>query len=98
MMLERYPNLKEEVGGSIPGCGISSLLDKILARWSPASRALVLACRPSISKNLKKKEKKKKFLNILCGYLSEAWSFWSLSLQGSVHFQKNSKKSVELDV
>ena len=27
MMLERYPNLKEEVGGSNPGCEISSLLD-----------------------------------------------------------------------
>ena len=28
MMVERYPNLKDEVGGSIPGCEISSLLDK----------------------------------------------------------------------
>jgi hypothetical protein len=27
MMLERYTNLKEEVGGSIPGCEISSLLE-----------------------------------------------------------------------
>ena len=27
-MMERCPNLKEEVGGSIPGCEISSLLDK----------------------------------------------------------------------
>ena len=26
MMVERYPNLKEEVGSSIPGCEISSLL------------------------------------------------------------------------
>jgi hypothetical protein len=26
MMVERYPNLKEEVGGSIPSCEISSLL------------------------------------------------------------------------
>jgi hypothetical protein len=25
-MVERYPNLKEEVGGSIPGCEISSPL------------------------------------------------------------------------
>ena len=31
MTVERYPNFKEEVGGSIPGCGISSLLDKNLA-------------------------------------------------------------------
>jgi hypothetical protein len=28
MTVERYPNLKEEVGGSIPGCELSSLLDK----------------------------------------------------------------------
>jgi hypothetical protein len=28
MMLEKYPNLKEEVGGSIPRYEISSLLDK----------------------------------------------------------------------
>ena len=26
-MVERYPNIKEEVGGLIPGCDISSLLD-----------------------------------------------------------------------
>ena len=30
MMVERYPNLKEEVGGSKIGCEISSLLDKNL--------------------------------------------------------------------
>ena len=30
MMVERYPNFKEEVGGSIPGCEISSLHDIIL--------------------------------------------------------------------
>jgi hypothetical protein len=28
MMVERYPNLREEVGNSIPGCEISSLLDQ----------------------------------------------------------------------
>ena len=49
MMVERYPILEEEVGGSIPGCEISSQLDKELARWSTASYALVLACRHSIS-------------------------------------------------
>jgi hypothetical protein len=30
MMVERYPNLKEEVGGSIFGCENSSLLDENL--------------------------------------------------------------------
>ena len=30
MIVERYPNLKEEVGGSIPDCEISSLLDRNL--------------------------------------------------------------------
>ena len=49
MMVERYPNLKEEVGGFNPGYEISSLLDRKLARWSTASCALVLACWPSIS-------------------------------------------------
>ena len=29
-MVERYPNLKEEVSSSIPGCQISSLFDKNL--------------------------------------------------------------------
>ena len=50
MMVDRYPNLKEEVGGSIPGCKISSLLDGKLAMWSSTSCALALACRPSGSK------------------------------------------------
>jgi hypothetical protein len=53
MMMERYPNLKEEVGGLIPGFEISSLLDKTLARWSTASCALALASRPSVSKKKK---------------------------------------------
>ena len=48
--MERYLNLKEEVGGSIPGCKISSLRDEKLAKWSTASCALALACRPYVSK------------------------------------------------
>jgi hypothetical protein len=50
MMMERYQDLKEEVGGSIPDCEISSLLDIKLARWSIASYALALACRPSVKR------------------------------------------------
>jgi hypothetical protein len=50
MMVERYPKLKEEVGGSIPNYEISSLPDRKLARWSIASCVLVLACRPPVSK------------------------------------------------
>jgi hypothetical protein len=49
-MVERYPNLKKEVGGSIPDCEISSLLDRKLARWSTASCALTPARQPSVSK------------------------------------------------
>ena len=62
MMVERYPNLKEEVGSSFPGCETSSLLAKIFARWSTASCALTLTCQPSVSKRKrgKKEEKKKK--------------------------------------
>ena len=39
MMVERYPNLKEKIGGSIPDCEISSLnlqggkLPHVLWRW-----------------------------------------------------------------
>ena len=55
--MERYPNLKEEVGGSIPDCVISSLLDIKLVRWSTASCAMVLACRPSVSKEEEKRQK-----------------------------------------
>ncbi len=49
MTVERYPNLKEKVGGSIPNYEMSSLLDVKLASWSTASSALALACRPSVS-------------------------------------------------
>jgi hypothetical protein len=51
MVVERFSNLKEEVGGSIPGYEISSLLDKKLVRWSTASCVLALAYRPTISIN-----------------------------------------------
>jgi hypothetical protein len=54
-MLERYPNLKEEVGGLISGCEISSLHDGKLSRWLIASCALALPCRSSISKKGKKR-------------------------------------------
>ena len=54
MMVERYPNLKDEVGGSIPGYEISSLLDGKLVKWSAASYALALACQPFVSKKNKK--------------------------------------------
>jgi hypothetical protein len=53
MMVERYPNLKEEVGGSDPGFEISSLADGKLARWSSTSYALALARRPFVSKKTK---------------------------------------------
>jgi hypothetical protein len=54
MMMERYPNLKEEVGSLILGYEISSLSDGKLARWSTIFCALALAYRPSVSKKLKK--------------------------------------------
>ena len=50
MMVKRYPILKEEVGGSIPDCKISSLLWHKLAKWSTTFYALTRACQPSISK------------------------------------------------
>ena len=54
MMVDRYPNSKEEVGGSNPDCEMSSLFDIKCARWSTASCALALDYRPSISKNTNK--------------------------------------------
>ena len=45
--IPKSPNRKEEVGGSIPGSEISSLLDKYLA----------LTCRPCVSKKKKKRKK-----------------------------------------
>ena len=55
MMVEGYLNLKEEVGGSIPGSKISSLLDIILASWSIVSCVSALACWPIVSKRKRKK-------------------------------------------
>ena len=54
MLMARYPNLKEEFDGSIPGCEISSLLDIKLVRWSTASCALTMACRHYVSKQTNK--------------------------------------------
>ena len=49
MMVKRYPNhRKEEVGSSILGCEISSLLDGRLARWLTVLCALTLAWRLSV--------------------------------------------------
>ena len=42
MMMEKYSNLKEEVGGSIPGCEISSLPGGKLAMWSTTSYAIII--------------------------------------------------------
>ena len=56
MMVERYPNLKEKIGSSIPGCKISSVLDRLPSWSSNASCALALTCRPPMSR---KKDKKR---------------------------------------
>jgi hypothetical protein len=50
MMVEKYPNLKVEVGNLIPGYEISSLPEGKLVKWSTASCALELAYRTSLSK------------------------------------------------
>jgi hypothetical protein len=50
MMVERYPNFKEKVGGSILGCEISSLPAGKLVRWSTATCALASAYWLSLSK------------------------------------------------
>ena len=60
-MVERYPNLKEEGGGSIPNYEISSLLDIKLVRWSIASCALGISMLAFCLKRKKEKEKKKAY-------------------------------------
>ena len=59
--MERYPNLKEDDGVSIPDYEISSLLDIRLARWLIASCTLTLAYRSFLFVVffLKKKRKRK---------------------------------------
>ena len=57
MMMERYPNLNEEVGGAIPGCEISSLLDRNL----PCSQLPPMLGHWHVELlSLKRKRKKKK--------------------------------------
>jgi hypothetical protein len=53
MMVETNPNFEKEVGSSITGCEISSLLDGKLAKWSTAPCTLALTCRPFVSKEKK---------------------------------------------
>ena len=50
MMVERYPNMKKEVDGSISWLWILLSTWQKLARWPIASCALVLACPPSVPK------------------------------------------------
>jgi hypothetical protein len=45
-MVERYPNLKEEVGGLNPNCEISSLPNGNLPGGQLPHVLLALACRP----------------------------------------------------
>ena len=55
--MERRPNLKEEVDGSIPGCEISSLLDKNLSGGQLPHVCLALGWQPSVSIKKLKMEK-----------------------------------------
>jgi hypothetical protein len=55
MMVDRFSNLKEEVVGSIPGYEVSSPSDGKLVKWSTASCALALACRPFVLKYIQEK-------------------------------------------
>lgn len=68
-------NNQTEVGGSIPRCEISSLLDRDrkLAKWSTASCALALACWPCVSKNEKKNNN------------NQIWIWASFSLKEHFH-------------
>ena len=88
MMMERYPNLKDEVGGSIPSCKISSLPDRKKSyRWSTASCALALACRPSVSK--KRKERPMTHLSSKISTRFELASLTSLHIVNALSNLKN---------
>ena len=50
IMMERYPNLKEEVGSSNTGCENSSLSNRILPSGHLPPVLKALACLPSVSK------------------------------------------------
>ena len=74
MMVERYPNLKEEVGGLNPDCEISPLLDIILpgAQLPP----MLWRCIYQLSVSKEKKKKKKGFYWVfLKGISSHSTSF-----------------------
>ena len=55
MMEERYPNLKEEVGGSNSVCEISFVPDGKLVKWSTTSCISVFAYWPMSPKKKKRK-------------------------------------------
>jgi hypothetical protein len=59
MMMERYPNLKEEVGSSIPDYEISSLLDKKTYQVVNCLMCFDVGLS-AFSKKIYKKEKKRK--------------------------------------
>ena len=54
MMVERYPNLKEEFGSLIPNYDISSLPNGKLAKWSIALLACCLKKKKKEKRNAKK--------------------------------------------
>jgi hypothetical protein len=72
MMVERFPTLKEEVGGSIPGCEILFLPDGKLARLSIVSCALTPACPGFVSKKkLKRERERERERRLRCCHRSE---------------------------
>ena len=91
-MVERYPNLKEEVGGQIHDCEISSLLDVKLARWSIASWALASTRQPSQNMKLKKNPY---FIHKLClvRYLFQSFPRPSQDLEMNTRSNNISSKS-----
>ena len=72
MMVERYLNLREEVGSPIPGCEISSLFDKKTCQV--VNRVLCFGVWPVglLSPKKKEKEKEKKSLT---GYMLGYFAF-----------------------
>jgi hypothetical protein len=68
MMVKRYPNLKKEVGGSIPDCEISSVLDRktchVVSCFMCFNVGLLTFC---LKKRRKKEEEKEMSLPLANG-------------------------------
>ena len=68
MMVERHPNIKEEIGDLIPGCENSSLNDIKLAKWSIALMCFGVGMSALCLTKRKKENKENKNSNLILSH------------------------------